>query len=361
MALERLGGHRFDEDDERRFVERQAELLARRAVPLYVAVAVGLVLFTAWDALIDPAGAVRSGLVRLAGGGAVLAGLAWLMARPVTARRYAIASSCGTIAAIVTVGLALASLRAGFRFGVAGLTTVAIGLGILQPRAHEAVLDVVVGLTIAVAVMLAIGTPALDEESALWFIGLAVFATWLISSLLEASARQTFALELRLAHEARHDPLTGVRNRRALAEDIRSVLGDGGREARAALVLVDLDRFKRINDRFGHDAGDDALRAFVDACRPLLRPDDLFGRLGGEEFVIVLPGADLAEGERVAERLRVATRDLTVSSERGAIHFTASFAVTAAGGRDSLETLVRRADGALYRAKRNGRDRVEAA
>jgi diguanylate cyclase (GGDEF)-like protein len=125
--------------------------------------------------------------------------------------------------------------------------------------------------------------------------------------------------------------------------------------------MLDLDRFKLINDTFGHGAGDAALRAFTVTARRMLRPNDLFGRLGGEEFAAILPGATIETAYVVAERIRVA-----FSSDAAVIEGFQVGATVSAGVADSApvssttaSTLLREADRALYLAKQRGRNRVE--
>ncbi|MGF1662642.1 MAG: GGDEF domain-containing protein, partial [Kineosporiaceae bacterium] len=157
---------------------------------------------------------------------------------------------------------------------------------------------------------------------------------------------------------ASHDPLTGVPNRRVLDELLDRLTarhrrtGDG-----FAVVRVDVDRFKSINDTLGHATGDAVLRLVADALRAQLRADETVARYGGEEFAVVLPGADAAAAAAAAERLRLALhaidRPVTV---------TASFGVAAVPGDAGTGTdAIALADAALLRAKQEGRDRVAAA
>ena len=169
--------------------------------------------------------------------------------------------------------------------------------------------------------------------------------------------------EAELRRLADTDPLTGVLNRRAFDEAARSACALARAQGIAfAVVTFDLDGFKPLNDRYGHAAGDAALRAMADAARRDLRAGDLIARLGGDEFAIALPGTDTALAQRIAERLRQSFARLRVRHGREHIRFSASFGV-AASDRAS-ETFARtldRADAALYRAKNEGRDRVAAA
>ena len=164
-----------------------------------------------------------------------------------------------------------------------------------------------------------------------------------------------------LAREALTDPLTGAGNRRHFDHAGGAALYRARRRGEAfSMVLFDLDHFKALNDRCGHEAGDAALRGIARASLAVLREAPLFFRMGGEEFAVLLPGAGLAEAAAVAERLRFAIRQ--IPWEGGAAPLSASFGVTEAGlGDRSLNQLMRRADAAVYAAKARGRDRVEVA
>jgi diguanylate cyclase (GGDEF)-like protein len=163
-----------------------------------------------------------------------------------------------------------------------------------------------------------------------------------------------------LARTACLDPLTGVLNRRALETEAGREISRAMRHAAPlALVLVDLDYFKRINDRFGHRVGDEALRVLVGVLRHELREVDLIARIGGEEFVILLPDATTDMAVHVAERLRGAIESTAVSFEDATVQFTVSAGVAPMLASDvSWESMLRRADDAMYEAKRRGRNRV---
>lgn len=156
------------------------------------------------------------------------------------------------------------------------------------------------------------------------------------------------------------DPLTGVLNRRMLEELVGNLLAESRRHGRSlSVLLLDIDRFKDINDRYGHDAGDQALRALALTARELLRPGDLIGRIGGEEFLVVLGAAGEHEAVQVAERLRlsVAALDLRHDGARLPLSISIGVATLSPYTRD-FPDLVRNADQAMYAAKRGGRNRV---
>lgn len=176
------------------------------------------------------------------------------------------------------------------------------------------------------------------------------------------SLRETRS-ELGLAQQlVRTDELTGLSNRRGLYRYLEEFGEAPMPDARLGLLLIDLDHFKQVNDRHGHGAGDDCLRAVADAIRARLGPEDLFGRFGGEEFVVVLPGKPAEQARALGERLRQAVADLRVQAEGAVLQLTVSIGVAARLPRESQpQAIVERADKALYAAKRSGRNQVQVA
>ncbi len=177
---------------------------------------------------------------------------------------------------------------------------------------------------------------------------------------LERSAQ---TMEATLRHEqalASTDPLTGVANRLVFEQHMADAclrIAQGGGET--SLLVLDIDRFKEINDSFGHAAGDRALRIVAEQLRAGLRSDDLLARYGGEEFVVVLPGVGAESAMRVAESLRKRIESLGFHGQQRPVRITLSCGVTVLRGDDSPDTAFERADRALYRAKHDGRNRCE--
>lgn len=157
------------------------------------------------------------------------------------------------------------------------------------------------------------------------------------------------------------DALTGLPNRRAVDDTLRRMVAQAGRRLDPlGVILLDLDHFKRINDLHGHDAGDDVLAGVGEILRGQIRAADFAGRYGGEEFVLMLPNTDSDGALLVAEKIRLALKQLTVPGTLDAISSSFGIALLPSHATDA-ETLVRCADRALYKAKERGRDRIEIA
>jgi len=164
--------------------------------------------------------------------------------------------------------------------------------------------------------------------------------------------------------QATQDPLTGLWNRGAILEALRREIARAKRERNSvAVVMADLDHFKRINDSYGHLAGDAALRQVADRMRSSIRPYDAIGRYGGEEFLILLPGCNIPGAATVAERLMtsIAGQPVDLAGEKLLITCSLGVASNSEAPEADADWLIRAADAALYQAKSAGRDRVEFA
>lgn len=176
---------------------------------------------------------------------------------------------------------------------------------------------------------------------------------------LSLKLRQLSHLNRQLKHLADHDPLTALLTRRAFLQAFDDPrCEEGGRQG--ALLLIDVDHFKKINDRWGHAAGDQVLQLIASGIRSELRATDIAGRFGGEEFVICLHGADTHDAMLVAKRVHAAIEALRIRTPDGSeIRVTISIGLIAWSGAESFETLYHQADCALYEAKARGRNRIE--
>lgn len=184
---------------------------------------------------------------------------------------------------------------------------------------------------------------------------------YLVGQGIDIAARKV--LESELERQAHEDALTGVASRRHFLHLAERELARSRRYAcPLSLLMLDIDQFKAINDRYGHSIGDRVLQQLAAACRRTLRVADIVGRLGGDEFAVILPETDRDQAHDVAQRLceEIAAMDVTPRNGK-ALRCTASIGVTSADRpEDGIDELLRQADEALYRAKTAGRDRVSA-
>ncbi|MDH5611434.1 MAG: GGDEF domain-containing protein [Gammaproteobacteria bacterium] len=153
------------------------------------------------------------------------------------------------------------------------------------------------------------------------------------------------------------DPLTSIYNRRKFNELLASEIERSKRyKTNLSIIMCDIDHFKKINDTFGHDVGDNALKVFSEKINNNLREVDMFARWGGEEFMILMPNSNIENASSVAEKLRKIIEETKVKKIDT---FTASFGVTHLNEGDTTESLIKRVDEAMYKAKNSGRNKVE--
>lgn len=203
------------------------------------------------------------------------------------------------------------------------------------------------GATLDLRAELVMGVMVLSSTG--WFAAAAAHISRLRARLRESHAQ--------IASLATRDPLTGLWNRRQFDADIEAAVKQASRQGAALCVaMVDVDHFKTVNDRHGHEGGDAVLRAVAQALQLSLRAGDRVARFGGEEFVLLLPATPLAQAAGLAERLRSTLAALRPAPAEG---LTASLGLAAWRSGETAAELVRRADQALYRAKAAGRNRVE--
>lgn len=229
----------------------------------------------------------------------------------------------------------------GYRIGdIRGGISVSLRVEELQAKLRTNLL-VIIGLAAATTGLLV---------GSLWVL------FWRMMTRLQAAREQLLTL-------ATTDALTGLLNRRAiLARAEEELERHRRRKEPLGCILLDVDRFKQVNDRFGHPAGDEVLRQIAFHLKEILRPYDALGRYGGEEFLVILPGTDMATLRVVGERLRARLEErVRIGPPTLLEPVTASFGITVGQEGDGLESLLHRADQAMYRAKGMGRNRVEAA
>jgi diguanylate cyclase (GGDEF)-like protein len=194
---------------------------------------------------------------------------------------------------------------------------------------------------------------AIYFESIAFALGTAVFVLALVKERNEAAGRMA----------ARSDPLTGIANRAGFMESAERVVARCRHDGTpVSAMMIDLDRFKLVNDKYGHAVGDDVIRKFCEITTAALRPTDVFGRLGGEEFAVVLPGSSIETAYVRAERVRTAFAANCRVLGNHQVDATVSCGVSVnLEANETLGTLLEEADTALYRAKAEGRNRVKCA
>ena len=191
---------------------------------------------------------------------------------------------------------------------------------------------------------------------------------WLMAALLAISLwanHSQVSTLLRLYRQASMDSLTGLLNRGILLKQLDQLyqqrnlaLNEQGQADPICLLMFDLDRFKRVNDTYGHSVGDQALQVFAQILRSELRQNDLVARYGGEEFMAILPGTLKQDSRDVAERIRKQCEQAFVLAHDGSkVHFTTSIGITQLRDKESLDTALKRVDARLYLAKHQGRNR----
>lgn len=167
--------------------------------------------------------------------------------------------------------------------------------------------------------------------------------------------------EALLKNQATRDPLTSLYNRRYFEEEVfKRIVASKAKNEPFSILMIDADHFKRVNDNYGHKIGDKVLIELASTCERALRNDDIVARYGGEEFVVFLAGVNAQKGKIVADRLRESISEIVVHSDEGEeVRFTVSIGVSSYEISDNIDTLIKTADEALYKAKENGRNRVE--
>lgn len=192
------------------------------------------------------------------------------------------------------------------------------------------------------------------------FVVLSVYAGALRERLRESRRRLAATLD-QVQRLISHDELTRTLNRRSLVERLRAEIGRCERSGGSfSLAIMDLDHFKSVNDSHGHAAGDEVLRGFAGAVHDAMRVSDVFGRYGGEEFLLILNGSSATGALEAAERIRAAVVSRDWSAAAPGLGVTVSVGITAFRKGDTIESLLKRSDNALYEAKRTGRNRVVA-
>jgi diguanylate cyclase (GGDEF)-like protein len=354
---------RFGPEEEERFRQARLQALAETNVQTFWLVAGLVMAFSWWDWYVDPVNWWRAFLVRSLGALVILGtGLAQRLSGRVdwAAHIAKVRFTAGTVA----VAGALAMLERGFVVGIAGLVSVMLSGPYIAIDRRDLLVMNLAPLALIAAIMAAAGLDTFAVVNSSVFVALALLVSLLLARVFEASNRRAFALELQLTAEARTDALTGLRNRRALEEAAGAEVKRGTRTgAPLSVIICDIDHFKQVNDRHGHDVGDQVIRAVVEQLRGVARESDALGRWGGEEFLMILPDTDERAAFVVAERMRKAVEAAPMPVKGLRVTISLGVAGLLPGGSEPerWQEAVRQADDAMYRAKSSGRNRVSCA
>jgi diguanylate cyclase (GGDEF)-like protein len=326
-------------------------------VPTVLMAVVLIAGFVGWDMMRDPGHLGPVATVRLTGSALVLALLAIL--------RLGIKPAFRTQALVMYVAVYGLQASIGWALGgdsalqLPGLLIVMFFSVMALPRASDASVNVILG-GLSVPLVLPPAPQLSDVLYAVAHFATVIAVVWVACALLERVSAQSFAYSSRLRREASTDALTGLDNRREFeAGMVREMERARRMSVPLSLAIIDIDFFKRINDRHGHDGGDVVLREVAQCLLSHIRKSDLLARIGGEEFALVMLGTQPPGARVVLERLRLAVSALRMPASGGVVTCTISIGLT-----DRVETdldwpmLYKRADLALYAAKEAGRNRV---
>jgi len=348
----------WDENAEARFQAwlRQKQAPFVRGVLAFLVFAV--LVFGAWDFYLAPRAISHTWPLRL--GAVVFLGVcAWSLRFSFTSIHWRALALCINSVLFCTLLLILVQLPKGPLLGVGGLL-----LSALLFRVHSPRFALACGIFNALATLGTYRTydvsPRITANTEL-FLLVAAAGNILLNFSEDRGDRNLFALEDKLQRQATTDGLTGASNRRFFSARLDEEVARAGRYGQLlTLVLLDIDRFKAVNDSRGHGDGDIALKEVAAIGLATMRGSDTFARLGGEEFVALLPHADLEAGIALAERLRTQIEAHPIRGDSGEFVVTASFGVATLSKGEGGETLVARADAALYLAKHSGRNCVQS-
>jgi diguanylate cyclase (GGDEF)-like protein len=348
------------------FREYRIALIHASNKAAYLHVAALVLAFNAWDWFVDPRHATAALGVRAIGAALIVA--TGLYAHTAGAALAPLFAKVRLLVTAAAISIALALLDDGFLVGISGLAIAMIGAAYSAIDKRDVLVLFGPPLLLSLAVMAIDGVDRFVFINAACFLVLSMAVAWLLAGMLGASYYKAYTLEHALLRESRIDALTGVLNRRALEEQGKAALSLCQRHGQPfSVLMVDIDFFKDINDRYGHPVGDQVLNALAGQGRKLTRGSDRYGRWGGEEFLAVLPETPVALATSLAERMRTQIASCGFDFGGDTQRVTVSIGVAGADlleWTDTDETwslLVKAADDAMYRAKAAGRNRVETA
>ncbi|HEY8025753.1 MAG TPA: GGDEF domain-containing protein [Burkholderiaceae bacterium] len=337
------------------FCARHEEEMRRLLPVLGPLFGIAVVSFGIWDFLIDATHAeltfvLRIALVLIGAPAYFTTGLSW----GTTWRCCHI--YCTHVGAII---LSEYLLKDGFSYGLTGIAVCMFAASAVTLRMRDFLTILLFPSVLFFSLCLA----SLHGRELVNNVMLYVFSAG-VASVVMLTIRyfreKALSLEMHLLQISRHDSMTGAYNRAFVSELAEREFSLARRYDRPlAIAMIDIDHFKAVNDNFGHSVGDDAIKVLVNTCQDNLRAIDHFGRLGGEEFICILPETNNTDAVLCAERLRAAIAALKMDTPDGTLQFTVSIGVAVLRtDHRNWDALLKDADSALYCAKREGRNRV---
>lgn len=317
-----------------------------------------VILFNIWDHMIDPNHAWDTLGIR------VLLVLLGSIAYFPTPLRWNPVSRCGYIywTHVSAILLAEYLLHNGLLYGLSGVTACVFMVAVIALRIRTFVLILSLP-SVLFAILSSLSTPRLLVLNGMMMYVFSLSLAAIVMLVIRSFRQKTYLSEQKLLHLSRHDSLTGVYNRAFLTELAEREVALAKRHGRAlAVAILDIDHFKLVNDNYGHDTGDRVICALAHTCQATLRNIDHFGRIGGEEFVCILPETSEAEAMLCLERLRLSIAALQIETPLGTLKFTISIGVALLQARHTdWPALLKAADTAMYSAKNAGRNQVVLA
>jgi diguanylate cyclase (GGDEF)-like protein len=357
---DRRAAERFSPELEAEFLHHRTMRLAEVNQNTFWSVAILLMLFSVWDYYVDAANWPIAFSIRAVAAVAIVAtGL--FQKLPGNEMWMPRLAKVRLVIAVVASAFAGTMLAHGYGFSVAGLIVIMLTGPYIAVDSRDLRRTNLTALAALVPVLLLVPLTRFDRIGTAVFMLLAVAVSTLLGRVLEASNRRAFALERDLHRDARTDALTGLDNRRAMQERGRAELKRANRSGEpVSVILCDLDHFKNINDKYGHEAGDAALTSLAAVLRRALRESDSLGRWGGEEFMAILPATNARGATEVAERMRLAIASTTFPNMSEGTTISLGVASSEQFDDPGIEwdLLIKEADQRLYRAKNEGRNRV---
>jgi diguanylate cyclase (GGDEF)-like protein len=356
----------FPDDLESQFRASRVSALAELNGSIYhfSLVAALVLLFSAWDWFADPAAWSRALVIRVIAVAVIVStGIIQRMTKtlvwaPTIAKiRYA--------GSVLAVAGANAVVHDGYQIGLAGLVAGFLAAPYIALDRKDYLKTALGPLVVVAIIMFAEDLDRFTIINAWVFLALTIMVGLLLARVLETANRRAFAAEQALMREARTDALTGLANRRSMEEFAAAELKRQGRFGKPmAVILCDVDYFKKINDEKGHDIGDQTIRAVAENLHSVIRATDALGRWGGEEFLAILPETSENDAVKLGERMRAAVEFARMPSGEPITISLGVSAVTqefAAQNVAAFDDVMKAADEALYRAKAEGRNRVVRA